>query len=153
MVSVIYRIWRNLSKSCDIDPSNFGSFAKQTTMFGKSAAKTSTTNRTKNLSKQSTPSYISIVPIVEFLFFIGKFGLSQPFFPHQHLKFLVSNLFVLYLKIIFWRKNLETFKYIYWILIVLISVFYTTVQDSFCWDTIEKERINKQFNTVYFFYV
>ena len=37
-------------------------------MFGKSAAKTSTINRTKDISKQSTSSYISIVPIVDVLF-------------------------------------------------------------------------------------
>ena len=37
-------------------------------------------DRTKDLSKQSTPSYISIVPIVEFLFFIGKFTFFPQFF-------------------------------------------------------------------------
>ena len=72
---------KEFAKSCDIDSSNFGSFAKQTIMFGRSAVKTSKTNRTKDLSKQSTSSYISIVPIVEFVFFIGKFGIAQFFFP------------------------------------------------------------------------
>ena len=60
--------------------SNFSSFAKQTTMFCRSAVKTPTTDQTKDLSKQSTSSYISIVPIVEFLFFIGKFTFFPQFF-------------------------------------------------------------------------